>query len=158
VQFLNKKTMIIREAQKKDIHDWATMRSTLWPNSIETNIGEIEEYFAGESIDIEQVLVLETIDGRLAGFIEINIRNFAEGSRSSQVPYIEAWYIEPQFRGKGYGKKMLQAAEHWALAKGFVELASDTTVENEKSIRIHKKLGFEEKDRVVCFLKKLNKG
>jgi aminoglycoside 6'-N-acetyltransferase I len=49
----------------------------------------------------------------------------------------------------------MSTAEHWALDNGFNELASDTEVYNELSMKIHKKLGFEEVDRIVCFLKKL---
>ncbi len=147
--------MKVREAQPKDIDRWATLRCSLWPSSKANNVGEIEEYFSGTSVDIDKVFILATEDDTLAGFIEINIRNFAEGSRSQHVPYVEAWYIEEQYRARGFGKKLLQAAEQWALARGYEELASDTTIDNVKSIEIHKKLGFEEKDRIVCFLKKL---
>lgn len=147
--------MKIREAQRKDIELWATLRCFLWPGSIERNTVEIEDYFAGNSVDIEHVFVLVAEDDALSGFIEINIRNFAEGSRSAQIPYIEAWYVKSEFRGKGYGKKLLQAAEEWAIAQGFHELASDTTIDNKESIRIHKKLGFKEQDKIVCFLKNL---
>ena len=147
--------MKVREAQPKDIDRWATLRCSLWPSSKKINVGEIEEYFSGVSGDIDKVFVLAAEDDGLAGFIEINIRNFAEGSRSPQIPYIEAWYVEKRYRFKGFGKKLLRAAEEWALAKGYEELASDTTIDNLKSIGIHKKLGFEEKDRIVCFLKKL---
>ncbi len=147
--------MRIREAQPKDIDRWATLRCSLWPSSKADDIAEIEEYFSGTSVDIDKVFILAAEDEALAGFIEINVRNYAEGSRSPQIPYIEAWYIEENYRARGFGKKLLQAAEKWALAKGYDELASDTTIDNLKSIEIHKKLGFKEKDRIVCFLKKL---
>ncbi len=131
------------------------MRCSLWPSSKTKNAAEIEEYFSGTSVDIDKVFILAADDGALSGFIEINVRNFAEGSRSPQIPYIEAWYVEEKYRARGFGKKLLQAAEKWALAKGYLELASDTTIDNVKSVEIHKKLGFKEKDRIVCFLKKL---
>ena len=50
---------------------------------------------------------------------------------------------------------LMKAAEQWAQEKGFSELASDTETSNLKSIAIHKQLGFEETERVVCFLKQL---
>lgn len=131
------------------------MRDLLWPDSLQQHITEIEEFFFGTSTDVVQVFVIERKEGGLAGFIEINVRNFAEGSRSSRVPYIEAWFIDKDKRGQGYGKKLMQTAENWAMQSGFSELGSDTEVDNINSIKAHMKLGFKEVDRVVCFLKKL---
>ena len=46
-------------------------------------------------------------------------------------------------------------AERWARALGYSELASDAEIDNTVSIAAHRALGFEETDRIVCFLKKL---
>ena len=130
------------------------VRTSLWPETADCHGSEIDEYFAGTSIDIVEVLIGE-VDSKVAGFLELNIRNFAEGSRSAQVPYIEAWYVKPEFQGRGYGRELMRHAEDWAREKGFDELASDTEVDNMRSIEMHKHLGFEETERVVCFLKRL---
>ncbi|MDJ0956908.1 MAG: GNAT family N-acetyltransferase [Arenicellales bacterium] len=147
--------MKIRPAQTSDKQDWANMRYRLWPDSIDVHLDEIEEYFNGESIDIVQAYVVEDEDGSLVGFMELNIRNFAEGSRSPRLPYLEAWYVEEAYRGNGYGKKLMLMAENWAIDKGYSELASDTNIENETSIAMHKSLGFKETERIITFLKKL---
>lgn len=144
----------IRAATTEDAEAWQVMRSALWPQFSEDHPAEIQAYFAGESIDIEQAYVLQ-IGEELAGFIELNIRNFAEGSRRDKVPYLEAWYIKPEYQHRGHGRQLMQQAEQWALEQGFTELASDTEVVNERSIHLHKQLGFEEVERVVCFLKSL---
>jgi aminoglycoside 6'-N-acetyltransferase I len=147
--------MIIREATEDDSSAWVEMRTALWPESGDDFRAELAQYFAGDSIDIAEAFVIEADDGSLAGFIELNIRSYAEGSRSPRVPYVEGWYVAPQWRDKGYGKALMQRAEQWARDNGFNEIASDTGPENEKSIALHKRLGFQETDRVVCFLKKL---
>jgi aminoglycoside 6'-N-acetyltransferase I len=147
--------MKIREAIKNDTGEWARMRNILWPDSLQQHIEEIGEFFSGTSKDIVQVFVIERVSGALAGFIEINIRNFAEGSRSSKVPYIEAWFIDEDLREQGYGRKLIEVAEKWAMESGFNELGSDAEIDNINSIEAHKKLGFKEVERVVCFLKKL---
>ena len=49
----------------------------------------------------------------------------------------------------------MRAGEMWAIEKGFDELASDAVLENSDSIAAHKALGFEEAERIVCFIKKL---
>lgn len=147
-------TMIIRDARVQDINQWSTMRASLWPQNPEEIRREIKQYFAGTSISITQVYIADA-DSEIAGFLELNIRNFAEGSCSPRIPYVEAWYIKPAYQGKGYGKRLMQTAEQWAIAQDCSELASDTTLDNLRSIAMHKHLGFYETERVVCFLKKL---
>ena len=146
--------MIIREATLNDAIAWSEMRTDLWPETEDMHVAEIKEYFSGKSIDIVQAYVGE-VELETVGFLELNIRNFAEGSRSPKLPYVEAWYIKPKYRGNGYGALLMQQAEKWAVAKGYSELASDTELENDRSIAMHKHLGFVETERLVCFLKKL---
>ncbi|MEW8525625.1 MAG: GNAT family N-acetyltransferase [Candidatus Thiodiazotropha endolucinida] len=148
--------MKIRTAKSRDQKAWAEMRSQLWPDSADGHMGEIEEYFSGKSIDIVEAFVVEEEGGALVGFIELNIRNFAEGSRSPRLPYVEAWFVRADYCGKGYGTALMRHAEKWAIERGYQELASDTEIENTTSIAIHKQLGFIETERVVCFLKKLS--
>ena len=145
----------IREAKEEDLGEWARMRVELWPDSVQTHIEEIRLYFSGASIDIVQAFVLENARGSLCGFMELNIRNFAEGSRSPKLPYVEAWFVDKDYRGRGHGKRLMSVAEKWAVDQGYSALASDTEVDNEGSIAIHKTLGFKETERIVCFLKKL---
>lgn len=130
------------------------MRSALWPNSEDAHLTDIKGYFEGKSVDIDLVYVA-TVNDNAVGFIELNIREFAEGSRRPRVPYVEAWYVEPEYRGMNYGKLLMRKAESWALERGYSELASDTEIDNHQSIAMHAHLGFEETERIVCFLKKL---
>ena len=147
--------MKIRDIEQRDQDAWSAMRTLLWPDTPDKHIGEISAFFAGESVDVVQVLVIEDDRDDLCGFLELNVRNFAEGSRNARVPYIEAWFVREDRRGRGYGKALMHAAEQWALARGYTELASDTELDNTTSIAMHKKLGFVETERVVCFLKRL---
>lgn len=146
--------MNIRQVEKSDRNAWSKMRTELWPDTDDKHLSEIEDYFKGRSIDIVQVYVAE-IESKLVGFLELNIRNYAEGSLSSRIAYVEAWYVDPAYRGKGYGKQLMHKAEQWAREKDFNELASDTEIDNLASIDIHKHLGFQETERIVCFLKQI---
>lgn len=158
--------MHVRRATLDDIDRWCQMRFELWPTStFAQHEEEILNFFDGDSRDIAEVFVIETRRdkpsvqplGQTIGFLEINIRNYAEGSDNDRVPYVEGWFIEEDFRGKGWGSRLMEVVENWARDLGYSELASDTTVENAGSIRLHKKLGFKEQERVVCFLKSLKK-
>lgn len=147
--------MNLWRATKDDIEHWACMRNALWPNSSAINTIEIERYFAGTSKDIRECFLIG-LPEKPVGFIELNIRNYAEGSNNQRVPYVEGWYVDKSHRGKGLGKLLMEKAESWARANGFTEIASDAEIENTRSIAVHKKLGFVETDRIVCFLKKLS--
>ncbi len=140
--------------QADDAQAWSNMRSALWPDSDDQHHSEIQDYFDARSHDVDAAFIA-CEQHTPAGFIEINIRNFAEGSRQAAVPYLEAWYVQPRFRGRGLGLQLMQAAEDWAQQQGYQELASDTTADNHNSIRLHKSLGFKETERLVCFLKAL---
>ena len=90
------------------------------------------------------------------GFAEVLIRSdHVEGTRKSPVPYLEGWYVEPGFRGKGVGKALIKTAEELSLEKDVKEIASDAEVENQSSIEIHKRIGFREVGRSVHFVKSL---
>ena len=132
------------------------MRVSLWPGALQKHVDEIGRYFAGNSIDIVQSFVLDRDSGGLGGFIEINIRNFAEGSRNSRVPYIEAWFIDRDLRGQGHGRSRIHTAEAWSVQNGFDEIASDAELANAAGIGAHQAMGFTEVERVVCFLKRLS--
>ncbi|RDL45013.1 GNAT family N-acetyltransferase [Marinomonas piezotolerans] len=147
--------MDVRDVKREEIPVWAEMRTVLWPQYDEDHTPELEKYFAGTSNDVVQTFVAE-VEGSIAGFIEINIRNFAEGSVESAVPFVEAWFVKPEFRGRGVGSALMKSAEAWAVAQGYSELASDADETNLDSIDLHYRLNFKETARVVCFLKKLN--
>jgi aminoglycoside 6'-N-acetyltransferase I len=49
----------------------------------------------------------------------------------------------------------MQTAEDWARSIGLTEMASDTWLENEVSIKAHLSGGYEEVERLVHFLKTL---
>jgi aminoglycoside 6'-N-acetyltransferase I len=105
----------------------------------------------------EGVVALAKVDGELAGFAEVSIRHdHVDGTSAAPVPYLEGWYVEENFRGKGVGRELVRFVEEWARERGFVELASDAELWNEESIRLHGTLGFREVGRTVHFVKELN--
>jgi aminoglycoside 6'-N-acetyltransferase I len=147
--------MNVRQANPSDKNEWGRMRNSLWPGSVQEHLDDIDKYVSNAVIDIVEVFVLERGNRALGGFIELNVRNYAEGSQSTRVPYVEGWYVDSDLRGRGYGKRLVQAAERWAIENGFDELASDAELGNPDGIAAHQAVGFEEVGRIVCFIKKL---
>lgn len=147
--------MRVREAQPEDRADWLRMCAALWSEHLEEHPVSIDEYLAGEHRWINQVFLAENEAGQIIGFVELRLRNYAEGSEQTRVPYVEGWYVDANFRGQGVGAALMAQSETWARAQGCRELASDATLDNAASIAAHRALGFQEVERVVCFLKKL---
>lgn len=102
------------------------------------------------------ILVAVASDGKLAGFVEVDLRSHADGCDPSKpVGYVEGWYVADEYRHRGIGKKLIDAAEEWARSHGCAEIASDAVIENLVSQRAHEALGYEVVDRCVHYRKKL---
>ena len=146
--------MKIRKAHGADREAWFRMRTELWPDCAgDRHELEIEQLVESGGI----TLVAEDDADALRGFIEISIRrDHVPGASSTPIPYIEGWYVDAAMRGQGVGAQLISAAEEWARDRGFGEIASDATIDNEGSIRAHASLGFRETSREVHFLKTLD--
>ncbi len=143
--------MTVRNLKVEDLPKYFLLRTALWPDSAEDfdlEVGQIR------SSPDQEVFVAETDDG-LIGFAEVSLRTYAEGCNSSPVGYLEGWYVAPEYRQSGVGRKLVEAAENWARAKGCLEMASDTELHNTLSQQAHSRLGYTEVERIVCFRKNL---
>ena len=101
------------------------------------------------------IFMASNADGKMVAFIEVGLRNYAEGCETSPVGYIEAWFVEEHIRGQKLGRDLIYTAEGWARERGCTEMASDTWLGNESSIQAHMRLGYHEVDRLVHFVKRL---
>lgn len=143
----------IREIVESDRADWVRLRDALWPGSLSDHDEETRKHF-DERAKAPVVFVAEA-DGRLVGFLELDYRKYAPGCRSSPVPFIEGWYVEPGVQRRGIGRALIAAAEACARAAGHHEIASDAEVENAGGIAAHLALGYEEVERVVYLRRSL---
>ncbi|NVK73231.1 MAG: GNAT family N-acetyltransferase [Oceanospirillaceae bacterium] len=148
-------TIKIRNIQAGDAIAWSALRVEFLPEIKDISQAEVHNFFQGNYPDVKEVLVAFDGDQNMVGFIELNLRENVPGSSQQTTPYIEAWYVSPDYQGQGIGKALIEAAEQWAKQQGFDELGSDAPITNEKSIKLHKQLGFNEIERVVCLLKPL---
>ena len=147
----------VRMAKPGDVGVWLKLRQALWPESSEAeHCEEIDRFFAGESSRSPwAVLLAEDDHGRILGFVELSLRPYAEGCRSTPVAYLEGWYVLPEARRQGVGGALVMSAEVWGRSQGCTEFASDTPVDNEVSAAAHRALGFVEVGTVRCFRKDL---
>ncbi len=147
--------MLIRTVQQSDAAAWERMRQSLWPSSPSKHAAEIASFFAGKRRNSAEALLVFDEEDQALGFVELAIRNYAEGCSSDRVAYLEGWYVEPHARRQGVGAALMKAAEEWGRAQGCEEFASDTGLGNDVSAAMHLALGFAETDRIICFRKEL---
>ena len=102
------------------------------------------------------ILVIDRDGGAgLGGFIELSVRPRVDGSMSDRLGYVEGWYVDPDLRGHGWGRKLIRAAKTWTAAQGLTELGSDAELANKPGIAAHRACGFRETFRLVLFLQKV---
>jgi len=143
-------SMDVRELQSSDQKAWLAMRAALWPHcTSERQISEMHAYFSDGGLLATFVAV--DIDGSLCGFIEASLRPCAEGCTTRPVGYIEGIFVQPAFRRRGIARRLVEAAESWAVSCGCLEFASDCHTDNATSIRFHESLGFAVAKRLVHF-------
>ena len=144
----------IRQLRPNDAPEWFRMRQALWPKHTQSAF-EKESVVMLENSQRQPVFVAERTTGGLCGLIELSIRGKAVGCSTSNVGYIEGWYVDPNMRSKGVGRSLVKAAEEWAASMGCSEMASDTTSSYPVSPAAHKALGYEEVKTVYHYRKLL---
>jgi aminoglycoside 6'-N-acetyltransferase I len=147
----------VRPLRATEYGAWLALRERLWPESA-------RDLLTREQLDIiadserNAVLVAGTPGGPLIGFIELAIRDWAEGCDTQPVGYIEGWYVEPAYRRTGVGRRLVEAGEAWARGRGCTEMGSDADLANDTSHRAHRALGYREVERIVLFSKRITEG
>lgn len=79
--------MLIRPAQPSDAAVWERMRQSLWPSSPGEHAAEIAAFFQGRRTNSAEVLLAFDEESQPIGFVELSIRNYAEGCSSDRVAY-----------------------------------------------------------------------
>jgi aminoglycoside 6'-N-acetyltransferase I len=151
---MNPEQVTVRPLRETDLDDWFRLRRMLWDESS-------DEDHKSEMLDIldhhesQLVLIADAWSGRFVGFLEASIRPFVEDCETDHVGYLEGWFVEPDYRKAGIGRKLVKQAETWAREKGCTEMASDAEIGNDRSLAAHLSLGYKETSRLVHLRKDL---
>ncbi|MBI3168284.1 MAG: GNAT family N-acetyltransferase [Chloroflexi bacterium] len=144
--------IVVRRMTAEDRDEWFNMRKGIWPEAPDGYLSfDMDDILASQ----RDAVFMAFVNGAPAGLIEARLREYGEGCETSPVGYIEAWFVYPRFRRSGAAGVLAGAAEDWAREKGCAEMASDTWLDNEASIRAHVKHGYFEVERLVHFVKRL---
>ena len=146
--------MHIRPVQPTDRAEWLRMRLNLWGGTAEEHTQDLDAYFSSPQDGV--TFVVERPAGGLCGFVEVSLRNYAEGCTTSPVAYIEGWYVDQDLRRREIGQPARPSRRGMGEASWAQEIASDTQIDNTVSFHAHTALGYVEVDRIVCFRKRLD--
>lgn len=116
-------------------------------------IRKYQEFYGGEYIDDEKnriffsqfinsdqgVLHIYRCDDRAIGFS--TIYNGFSSTRAETVAILNDLYILPEFRGKGYGKQLVDHAVQSAKSRGYSRLQWLTAQDNDKAQKLYNELG-----------------
>ena len=121
----------VRRAPANDLAAWVAMRSALWPDA---DSDELRAEAMAWDTDDGIALIAVDGDGRAIGLAEASLRrDYVNGTESSPVGFLEAWYVDPGHRGLRVGRALIAAVEDWTRAQGCSELASDALLDNTAS-------------------------
>ena len=143
--------MQIKELTSENAESLAHLFVELWPEcTFETEFEYCKQILEKD----DQTAFLAIENGEYIAFAYLSLRNdFVEGATSYPIAYLEGIYVKESYRKTGLASQLIKRAEQWAEESGSSQLASDVEIDNEQSIQFHKKSGFLEENRIVCFIK-----
>jgi hypothetical protein len=87
----------VRPARGSDLRALTQMRASLWPDTgTEQHLRELDAIFTDSMIGTLPmvILVAETDNGELMGFLEVGLRSHADGCNPSRpVGFVEGWFV-----------------------------------------------------------------
>ena len=144
---------MIKRARIEDAGVLADLAIQMWTGHV---LEDLTEAFRQLTTNDDAVCFIKSVDDRPIGFAQCQLRrDYAEGTESSPVGYLEGVFVSEGYRKKGYAAELLSECEKWAKERGCTEFASDCELDNIDSISFHMALGFEEANRIICFRKDL---
>jgi L-amino acid N-acyltransferase len=135
---------LIRKAEKSDllritdIYNWAVENTTA---SFDINPQTVEQRSIWFShYNDRHPLVVYEIDGYVAGYASLSEFRSKEGYRNTCELSV---YIDPEYQRRGIGNILMGYMIKLGKEIGFHVIMSGITADNEISIKMHEKLGFE---------------
>lgn len=99
---------------------------------------ELEEMIAATHIEI----VVAELAGELIGSGYARIEKAKHYLQHEQHAYLGFMYVDPNHRGKGVNRKIIDALKGWAISQNVTELRLDVYANNASAIKAYEKAGF----------------
>lgn len=151
---------MIRKCRLEDKKDWVKLNKqfieykykdeNVWDSPLK--FGNLEEDFELILNDTSTILFAIIEEEKMIGFM--NIQCFYSIWSHGKVFFLDDFFIEENFRRKGYGEKALKDLQKYAKKSGIkrIQLMAENT--NPRAIKFYKKHKFNEQE-IHLFLKYL---
>ena len=151
---------MIRKCTLEDKKDWVRLNKQfieyeykdekVWNSPLK--FGNLEEDFELILNDTSTILFAIIEEEKMIGFM--NIQCFYSIWSHGKVFFLDDFFIEESFRGRGYGEKALKSLQEYAKKGGIkrIQLMAENT--NPKAIEFYRKHKFNEQE-IHLFLKYL---
>ena len=87
-------------------------------------------------------LLVAEIDGKLVGSGYARIEDAKPYLQHKQHAYLGFMYVEPEYRGQGINKAIIEALEAWSISQGITEMRLDVYDINSFAVKAYEKAGF----------------
>ncbi|MRI00480.1 GNAT family N-acetyltransferase [Kriegella sp. EG-1] len=91
--------------------------------------------------DEAQVFVGEHL-GKLVASGYANIKKAKPYLKHNRFSYLGFMYTDPNYRGKGINKRIIDALKKWSFDKGIKEIRLSVYEENKGALKAYEKVGF----------------
>ena len=143
--------MRIIKTDKSNITEWVELSVKLFPDH---TFDEMYRAYHEFLTTKKEIGFLYHKDIQIVAFMNLSIRSdYVNGTDTSPVVFVEEIYVLPEYRKQGIAREFISFAEKFTNENGFTQLASDCLIGNTASEQFHKSCGFEETERVICFVK-----
>ena len=99
---------------------------------------DIEEMITASHIE----LVVAELDNDIIGSGYARIENSKPYLKHKSHAYLGFMYVDPNHRGKGVNKKIIEALKQWAFSQNVTEMRLEVYHDNLTAIKAYEKAGF----------------
>lgn len=140
----------IRNASTNDAYDIAELSKQLGYPALKSDIAERLTAIIHSRTDAVYVACLA--DGKTVGWIHVFKTHRVE---SGSFAEIGGFIVSKSFRSKGIGKKLVEAAQKWAIKMKLPKLRVRSRIEREDAKKFYANIGFSISKKQGVFDKKI---
>lgn len=139
--------MILRKAEMKDVKELNWLLTLLirdekkYDSSINEKF-EVQNMYENYIDDSNKCLLVAEENERIIGYL-YGIINKTEEVKNDNVAYLDALYIDPEYRKKGIGNALIDAFKKWCINNNIKSIEVKLWTNNTEAKKLYEKVGFE---------------